>query len=47
MQVLAHDPEVSELNLSIFTSPTQSGTLSGSATEVKPRKLKPYGGLVN
>jgi hypothetical protein len=35
MQVLAHDPEVTELNMSIFTGPAQSGTLSGSAAEVK------------
>ncbi|XP_024361843.1 psbP domain-containing protein 1, chloroplastic isoform X1 [Physcomitrium patens] len=34
IEVLAHDPEVSELNMSIFTSPVQSGTLSGSAEEV-------------
>jgi len=44
MQVLAHDPEVAELNMSIFTSPAQSGTLSGSAVEVKPR---PHKDLVN
>lgn len=39
MQVLAHDPEVTELNMSIFTSPAQSGILSGSAAEVKQLKI--------
>lgn len=42
IEVLAHDPEVSELNLSIFTSPTQSGTLSGSAAEVGEAIIAQY-----
>lgn len=42
IEVLAHDPEVTELNMSIFTGPAQSGTLSGSAAEVGEAIISQY-----
>ncbi|KAG0624123.1 hypothetical protein M758_3G225700 [Ceratodon purpureus] len=42
IEVLAHDPEVTELNMSIFTAPAQSNTLTGSATEVGEAIITQY-----
>ncbi|KAG0595860.1 hypothetical protein M758_UG204200 [Ceratodon purpureus] len=42
LPVLAHDPEVTELNMSIFTAPAQSNTLTGSTPEVGEAIITQY-----